>query len=526
MTRLSSNFSVSAIFISLLITTGIPAQEKKPDRKDAFQNSSSAKEKSADTLIREGVYSGKKQLYEESEGKFIAASRIIDEQSAIAYHNLAYSYEMMGKLPEAVAAYKKSVERNPHFILPRQNLGRLLYQTGAYEEAILEGEKVLEMDRFNADVPQWLPDAYRKASEERILELQTRKDKNGKYPDGGDAAGSCTERKNIYNTEIGYNVHETLAIYKSGKLANYMVDSSRVKIPMDFYVLFQPGDEFNIFISLGTPDFGLLNPSILYGQEEFNLTYNHKDNYYGFGVLFTQADLGSDATPRYNTFISNRDYDMVTDTKFGLLIGSRSVIGDFSLKVYNKYLFRDKSSGPKKNEIDRSLFELEYRTSAKLWKRQKAIPGADEKPFEVLLSIAANELFITEYEVSAGENLGHYIGYYDFALGLEYGKLRPSIRPVITFGGYLKERLYMIDLNDTSPTAFGNGQGFFGLDITKATKGNAFSGYRSNSHIGAFFSRQMFKNRLIFKEEIGVEYAANAEDRHGAFIKGTVAFRF
>ncbi len=523
MTRLSSK--ISSFLILLFISSGISGQDKKLENKDSFLSSSQAKEKSADALIREGVYSGKKQLYEESEGKFIQASRIIDEQSAIAYHNLAYTYEMMGKLPEAVVAYKQSVDRNPHFILSRQNLGRLLYQTGDYEEAIIEGEKVLEQDRFNADVPRWLPDAYRKASEERILELQTRKDKGGKYPDDSDT-GHCAQKKNIYNTEIGYNFHETLAIYKSGKLANYMVDSSLVKIPMDFYVLFQPGDEFNIFMSVGTPDFGLLNPSILYGQEEFNLTYNHKDNYYGFGVLFTQADLGADATPRYNTFISNRDYDKVTDTKFGFLIGSRSVIGDFSLKVYSKYLFRDKSSGPQKNEIDRSLFELEYRTSAKLWKKQKAIPGANEKPFEVLLSITANELFITEYEVTAGTNLGHYLGYYDFALGLEYGKLRPSIRPVVTFGGYLKERLYMIDLNDTSPTAFGNGQGFFGLDIAKATKGNAFSGYRSNSHIGAFFSRQMFKNRLIFKEEIGVEYAANAEDRHGVFIKGTVAFRF
>lgn len=526
-----------AVFILLAHNVNLTfAQDKaktpQKKQKEVFHSSSKKKQQNVNTLIKKGVYAGEKQEYKKSAGLFKEASGIIDEQAAVAYHNLGYAYELDDKNELAIEAYQKAVERNPLQVVSLQNLGKLLYYRGSYEESIKYGEKALEIDPRNEEVPRWLPDAYRKAAERRIIDMRNGKGKKGQPEDSDEdredgEIDECPGLNVPYNIEIGYSVTGAMNIHRSGKFTTYMVDSSPVKVPMDFYVRFRPGNNLEFYMKSGTPHFGLLNPSFLSGQEEVNFLFWTGRNYFGLGVLFTQADVSSDATPSFGTFIQNRDYSKVTDTKFGLIMGSRSLVGDFSLKVYSKYLFRDRSSNPKKIEIDHSMFELMYRRDAKLWKKNKTLPRENEKPFEMIISIKANELYITEYEVTAGNTYGHYLGYYDFTFGLEYGKIKKGIkRPVFTFGGYFTERLYMIDLNDSSPMAFGNGQGFFGLDTAKSMSGDAFSGYRSNSHIMGFFAKQMFQDRFIFKEELGLEYSAKKEDRHGIFIKLSAAFRF
>lgn len=507
-------------------------ESNKEQSKEKTSFRSSSRDENVNDILKKGVYAGKKQEYKESTNLFKKATAIIDEQSAIAYHNLGYAYELDEKNDLAIDAYRKAIQRNPNLVVSRQNLGKLLYYKGAYQEAIEHGEKTLELDPLNRKVPRWLPDAYRKAAEERIFALRNQKAKKDgtQESDNENMAldkSKCPGSNVPYEIEIGYSITEAVNILKSGKFGNYKVNSSPVKLPMDFYTRFRPGNNLEFFVKFGTPYFGLLNPSVLYGQEEFNFIFWNGDNYYGLGVLFTQADFSSDGIPSNSSFIYNREYAKVSDTKFGFLLGSRGVVGDFSLKVYSKYLFRDKSSNPKKIEMDYGLFELSYRRNAKLWKNNKTLPSENEKPFEMIISFSANELYITEYEISAGKKVGHYLGYYDFTFGLEYGKIKKGIqRPVFTYGGYFTERLYMMDLDDSSPMTFGNGQGFFGLDTAESMSGNAFAGYRSNSHIMGFFARQMFQNRFIFKEEFAVEYASKKEDRYGALIKLSAAFRF
>ena len=45
-------------------------------------------------------------------------------------------------------------------VIPRQNLGKLLFEQENYKEAIEHGEKVLALDPENQHVKEWLPIAY------------------------------------------------------------------------------------------------------------------------------------------------------------------------------------------------------------------------------------------------------------------------------------------------------------------------------------------------------------------------------
>ncbi len=125
-----------------------------------------------------------------------------------------------------------------------------------------------------------------------------------------------------------------------------------------------------------------------------------------------------------------------------------------------------------------------------------------------------NESYISEYQVPTEKGpitIGHYFGYYDYNIGIIFPNFGKNlVKFPLAIGFKLVNRIYFADLNDPNPAAFGNGQGFFGFNISEALSGNSFSGLRVSSHKLLVFSSQRIFKYLSFQETIGFDYQASA----------------
>jgi hypothetical protein len=175
--------------------------------------------------------------------------------------------------------------------------------------------------------------------------------------------------------------------------------------------------------------------------------------------------------------------------------------------------------------------DLEYRRNLRLSlgtvidEKQPVSKG----PFtDIILKVVMDEVYITEYKpVTGTDAVGHYFGTYDFSIGMEFGKLQREFDKIgTTWGFLLTQRLYFQNTNNTNLTSFGNGQGYFGLNTSGATTGNAFSSYRNNSFLITLFAAQLFKNRYVLREQIFFEATPGSERNHAIGAMLSFGMRF
>ena len=122
---------------------------------------------------------GEKKQYKEAIEQFDRAIEIYDKESAQAYHNRGWAYELNGNIEKAIPDYEEALRRNPYQVISGEKLGYIYYKKGDYENAIRVGEIVLKYDPENEEVPKWLPDAYVKRIKNQKNIEKERKKKEG-----------------------------------------------------------------------------------------------------------------------------------------------------------------------------------------------------------------------------------------------------------------------------------------------------------------------------------------------------------
>jgi hypothetical protein len=478
-----------------------------------------------DRLNWEGIDLSNDARYLEAADRFQRAIILDDTRAARSYHNIAYTYELAGDKNKALENYQKAVVRNPQQVISWQSLGRLQYQMGLYKDAVFSGETVLKLDPRNLAVQKWLPDAYAKLAEQKLYDA--RNDLTG------DPATNpnCEARPEVI-AEVGFFGSAIGVIDKRATALSLYRTAGVTTTPAGAYAEFNPLRELTFRLNGQTPYYGILQPTFYAGSEKLELQYNFKYFFVGAGILFSQLNVANSKIPGQDTsYIQNTEYTALSDTKFGLFFGARDELTFFILRIYPRYLFRDATAEPKSNAFDVAKIDLEYRRNLRL----SLGSVIDEKqpiskgPFtDLILKVVVDEVYITEYKPAAGTDaVGHYFGTYDFSIGMEFGKLQREFDKVgSTWGFLLTQRLYFQDTNNTNTTSFGNGQGYFGLNTTGATKGNAFSSYRNNSFLITLFAAQLFKNRYVLREQIFFEATPGSERNHALGAMLSFGMRF
>lgn len=478
-----------------------------------------------DRLNWEGIDFSNDTRYLEATERFQKAITLDDTRSARSYHNIAYTYELAGDRNRALENYQKAVARNPQQVISWQSLGRTQYQMGLYKDAVFSGETVLRLDPRNQPVQKWLPDAYAKLAEQKIYDA--RNDLTG----DAQTNPNCEARPEVIG-EVGFFASAIGAIDKQATAFSMYRTAGVATTPAGAYAEFNPLRELTFRLNGQTPYFGILQPAFYAGSQKIEMQYNFRYLFFGAGILFSQLNVENSRVPGQDTsYIENTEYTTLSDTKFGLFLGGRDDLSFFILRIYPRYLFRDATADPKSNAFDVAKIDLEYRRNLRLGLGS----AIDEKqpvskgPFtDIILKVGIDEVYITEYKpVTGTDAVGHYFGTYDFSIGMEFGKLQREFdKTATTWGFLLTQRLYFQNTKNGNLTAFGNGQGYFGLNTSGATTGNAFSSYRNSSYLVTLFASQLFKGRYVMREQIFFEATPGSERNHaiGAMLSFGVRF--
>ncbi len=456
---------------------------------DSFQAESSDKNKSMRELNQKGINLAKEGKYKEALEKF-QYLEYIDGMSAILYNNLGYTYQLKGDSPKAIESYKKSVGINPKLISPRQNLGKLLFESGKCKQAIFHGEYALSIDPTNSKVKKWLPAAHEKCKKfAQDKEKQIFEPRNILLNLAWETLKIDYSIKNIFTPE--------------GGLDDYLQPIG-LKLPMKFNL--DVRTYFQLKLKLESLAFtGTLNPVVIPSQEIIELGHWFEKLYVGFGMMFTQMNLTDPSVPfGAGSVRTIKDIFLANDFKLGLSFEHTSNTYEIKTSVFPRYLFRDSTSGSHGVSFDRNFLSI-INTIKTNWNFGFWTP-------RFLVNFVINEWYITEYQPVANVPIrGHYFAYYDLDFGVSVGEL-PSKKKFSTIGFGLKitARAYFLDLNDTNPFAFGNGQGFFGLTTgDEALQGKILSGFRTYATTVSFSSKQSIYYYFIIEESIAYTYVGS-----------------
>lgn len=478
----------------------------------------------ANSLNDQAIRLAQEGKYQEAIPLFLKASKIREQQSALLFNNLAYTYELSGRKEEAVYAYRKAIHRDKNLLFPLQNLGKLLYKMGGYKEAIRVGERALKLDPQNIPVSTWLPDAYRKAAEEKILQLR-----EDSLLSQGKSTEKKLEAKSILGIDRFTNHIETsflLATKAQRDEAKVFLHKQKgvLTVPSKFTLNLFLWQKLQISIDSETPYLGSLNPAFVSFKQNVELVYlTKKGIFVGPGFMYSIGDLNSVSVPGKGKFLSN-SATTVSDIKLGLVVGTILNGGIFSFAIYPRYLFQDgKTASGQKIAYDRVDVDLYLKRSLAPKKKDKYVHHVRS-----LFRVHIGEDYLTEYNITGGGNQSHYFGLYTFDFGFEFGSVPAKSKKVsVDIGFYLTANLYFLNLKNSNIRTLGRGQGFFGLDAVGAASGSAFPGYRTTSSSLTIYSTQTFIRYISLKEKIGFEiFYGNNPYSATVFFELSLGFRF
>ena len=447
-------------------------------------------------------------------GRYKDAMRIFrkslsrDKQVAISYHNIGYTYFLEGKPKQAKEYYQKSINVNPKLVPPRAKLGKILYEEKNYKGAIDQGERVLKLDPKERSVKGWLPDAYEKYTEQRIIEMSRKRIKGTGHTTEDVSAAfdpfAALRRLGWRSFKLEYGVKNIMTLSKEGGSLKYRTYPIGLKVPMSFYLevrslLFQVNLQFE-----SPYPTGLANPQFIERESTLELIYYHRKFSFGAGFKLIEANLSNLDTTTIG--ISNFPVNPILsekmlDFKLGLKFGYNSKGLDIDFTVYPRYLFRDTANGIAGSSVfDRNFALATLRTkgyeNSHFWKTR------------YIVGFELSEWYVTEYFEDSIQ--GHYFGYYELVLGLFFGNFQKKNEDYpVEIGFLIRNRLFFRDLSDNDPFAFGNGQGFFGLSTDDITSRIPFPGFLYTSHAIQPYVKARFFNFLILEGALGFEFAPN-----------------
>ncbi len=437
---------------------------------------------------RMGVELGKKKKYDEAIKEFDRAIKTYDKDSAMTYHNRGWAQELQGNTEAAIKNYEEALRRNPRQVITGEKLGFLYYKSGNYINAVKTGEYVLKIDPNNKKVTRWLTDAYaKKLAQERALRLK----KKGEIVAETAAKKKKKKKKEIHRWVLG-TVDYTIrtGYYFSGdKGYRYISDPGAMGNIMEtFYVSFTPIKAWEFVMIAENPWLGCLSPNLLTHREIFESMYYLGNFMLGIGFLFNHHE-GS-----FNFGQNLKEYDF----KVGFLFAYTKKNMNFKLRFYPRLIpFDGKSNTGYTLDTDMLTFRFTYTV---------------KKHLKYYTLFEAQDFYIFDHTTPQS----NYYGVYDIGIGVSLGEIsRSNTGFAWKMAIEYRQRFYLRDLANTDPYSYlPNGQGWFGMDIGKWTKGNPFSGFRALGYELSFRIDEQILPYLFFYQKVIIELGDPNEDHH------------
>ncbi|MDH4200648.1 MAG: tetratricopeptide repeat protein [Spirochaetia bacterium] len=481
-----------------------------------------------ETLSSDAVSQAQQGSYDQAITRFKTVVSIQDRNVAATYNNLGYTFLLKHDYPNAIESFKKAIERNPVLLPSLANLGKALYESGQYTEAIIYGEKVIALNPQDRKVREWLPDAHKKAAERRMFELE-----NLKYADSQDnqkgelsavsAEGLPSAKEQL--SKVEYSGLLEIGWDKAAKTLAWYGPHTSIPFPSSLSADIWASPNVLIFAEIKNPNMGVSLPYFISSEENLGIIFHANKFFYGMGIYLSQANFSYDTIYNVGRFIQNSGFPKRADTKLGLIFGFRKEISSLMFYMYPSLLFRDPATGPQSIEYDRALSKLEFRIAYP--EKSDSIIHAH---FELGLGIKSNEFLITEYSAAkSGVTVGHYIGWYDLYADMSFGKMQPVFNKIpVQFGFLIGSRFYFQDFNNKSPFSFANGQGYAGINLAMTPVGIVFAPptYLSTSLLLDVYFKQMFLSKFILMEKIGMEISQPNQPANGFSAEISVAYTF
>jgi len=87
-----------------------------------------------------------KGMMDEAVAAFLTAAKLMGNNDAAVYYNLANTLKEIGRPKEAIELYQQAIEKDTKFLDAYINLGNIYLETGQYMQAIAQYEKALVID--------------------------------------------------------------------------------------------------------------------------------------------------------------------------------------------------------------------------------------------------------------------------------------------------------------------------------------------------------------------------------------------
>ncbi|PKL39006.1 MAG: hypothetical protein CVV44_09060 [Spirochaetae bacterium HGW-Spirochaetae-1] len=445
------------------------------------------------TMNKRGVDLGKKKMYKEAIGEFDRAIEKYDKDSAMAFHNKAWSYELAGNVKEAIVNYEEALRRLPSQTLSGEKLGFIYYKTGDYINAVRIGELVLKYDPDNKEVLKWLTDAYmKKLQQEREMrkgqEKETVKDTLEKEKE----PKKKREETPIIVATLDFMIR-TGYYFAGNKGYRYVADEGAIlNVPETLFVRFTPIKAWEFTFIAENPYLGALTPpEIITQQETLESLYRLGNFMLGLGFIFSQHES------------SNLSFGMNLkewDFKTGFLFGYTKEKMRFDIRFYPRFLPHD-GEASKGQTLDFDMLDWRFTYTV-------------DKTLKYYTIMSFKDYYLFNH--SAATPISDYWGVYDIGLGVTLGNISPandSFAWALTIE--YRQRFYLRDLGNEDPYSMApNGQGWFGMNKDKWASGSPFSGYRAiGSELSVRVDEQVLPYLFLYQKFI-IEMGDLSEDHH------------
>jgi tetratricopeptide (TPR) repeat protein len=489
-------------------------------------------------LNRRGVELGRENRLDQAIQEFDRAIVLRDRESAIVYHNKGYALENKGNYKDAIKNYESALQRNPYQTVTAARLAHAYYVTGEYEKAVTMGEAVLENEPANKVVTPWLPDAKMKlAKEKEAMTARKQKEqveKEHRQLEEKKASLLVREKeRGVFYFTVDAMLRTGLFYGKQYHLGGlyyttphgYRVVTDKgliVNIPYTIFLHLSPSPIVEFNLTVENPFLGSLMPEGIVVQcETFESLFHIRKAIIGAGAMFNHYDSDVAFFRRYKLW----------DYKAGIIVGYNDGAFKALITWYPRVLIMDPATSTGKS-MDVGLLKLDwlYRLDQQIdlygliHARDYYVYNHSRDKY-VAIDLAKDFLFYApQAYVSAvnaiylfdSDHLSDYWGVYDLGLGITLNDLldrKDGVQLAVSIE--LIERFYLRDLMNKNPyTLAPNGQGWFGLNASKFTKGKPFSGFHAFSQVVGLRLEEQLGGGFFMYQKLIVELADQNSDHH------------